>query len=218
MHALSSTIRVLMLIGLGLTLAMATGCPGPDDPECETIDDCGEGEICNEDGICEQETVDPCEGVSCPGGQTCEDGECVGTCCEPGTCATTPGAECDEALCLAGENPCVVNRECDPPCEDGEICNEDTLECEVECLHLGCPEPNERCNAETGECEVRPPAEGEIGYPCGEYGDPAADAECDDICGPHGFCSKSCRTDDECGAGAFCLPDLLSDGSGFCFA
>ena len=106
-------------------------------PECETDDDCADGEVCEEE-VCVPSVGQECSETSdCAEGLVCEEGVCVAPGCET-------AADCDDAdlcttdECTAGE---CVNTDVD--CLD-DVCDPADGEC-VECLIADDCEDDETC-------------------------------------------------------------------------
>jgi len=106
-------------------------------PGCETDDDCAEGEVCEEE-VCVPSVGQECSETSdCAEGEVCEEGVCVAPGCET-------AADCDDAdlcttdECTAGE---CVNTDVD--CLD-DVCDPADGEC-VECLIADDCEDDETC-------------------------------------------------------------------------
>lgn len=109
----------------------------------------------------------PCEtNAHCPGGATCDAaGQCVATleCASPADCGD--GEVCEAGACREGNDTDGVRyagepepETCDPndaaTCEPGEVCNPDTLTCEVAgslCTETAC-HPELTCGS-LGLCE-----------------------------------------------------------------
>jgi len=185
-------------------------------PECETDDDCADGEVCEEevcvvapgcetdddcaDGeVCEEEVCVPSVGQPCSETSDCAEGEV----CEEGECVVAPGCETDDdcaegEVCEEGE--CVVAPGCetDDDCAEGEVCEEEV------CV----PSVGQECS-ETSDC-----AEGEVceeGVCVAPGCETAADCDDADLC-----------TTDECTAGECvntdvdCLDDVCDPADGEC--
>jgi peptidoglycan-associated lipoprotein len=79
------------------------GCGGPKYPNCETDNDCHQGEFCV-NNLCQQ-----CRGdQDCPAGQSCVSGACQ---VPPGYCTTSadcgPGEECQNNTCVTARQSVV---------------------------------------------------------------------------------------------------------------
>jgi hypothetical protein len=220
----SGTARALLIAGLGLVLATATGCPSRD--QCEVHEDCAEGEVCSDDGFCEAFT-DLCADVTCPGAQTCDaaTGDCTGNCCTSNTCVGIPGSTCDEDRCRDGADACVAPS-CDPECGLNEVCNLATETCEPACIANRCDPVYYKCDedpgsATYGDCVPGMISEGEIGWPCSENAD-CTDGACIQIFNSDAlnFCTRACTDDAQCPVGSYCEAQvghcfLACDDSGF---
>ncbi len=103
--------------------------PTLDPSECQADDDCDEGFYC-EDGDClykaPDPTLDPSECQAdddCDEGLYCEDGDCVYKAPEgEGEKTCDDGFVYDDDLDMCVPEQIDMDKECDPPCGDGEKC------------------------------------------------------------------------------------------------
>jgi hypothetical protein len=189
-------------------------CVGPDGPECETDEECAEGELCDE-GECVPALPDCEADGDCAAGEVCEAGECVPAppdCEADGDCAE--GEVCEAGECVPAPPEC----ENDGDCAEGEICeSNECVPAPPECENDGDCAEGEIC--ESNECVPAPPecendgdcAEGEVcesnecvpGLECTE------DAECGEleICESNECVSVECKVDGQCDDEDDCTSD-----------
>lgn len=168
------------------------GDGGVPMPDCESDEECDDGDPCN--------GREECEGGSCvsPGTPDCDDGvACTVDSCADQECSHTP----DDSLCIEGDTCDATmgcgGRECDPaddgsedPCDDGNVCN-----------------GTERCMA--GTCRTDPPPDCDDGIACtvdacDESAGGCTNVPNDAICDDGLFCNgtETCDPDAGCGMGA----------------
>lgn len=205
--------------------------------QCESDDDCSEGNDCNLFGICTP-NGDREPGESCADDRfACGDG---GFCINYGTRYAQCTQRCERERDCEDGNTCFITETGEGFCiregerEQGEFCGDDPLSCEGICsgdavsFDSGafCVNPCERdvdcpgtsyCTevGEAGERYCQPDGELEQGDDCSL--DPFA-CERGSVCVGYGtgnaFCSQPCEADAECGAGNWCVP--VAEGQGYC--
>lgn len=210
-----------MVFSLGLIAC------GDDDPntksanQCETRDDCAEGQRCSQTGVCTDTSLSCERSSDCDFGDYCVEGEC-----QDGTCTTND--DCTDAICRSGTcaDGCASTEEC----PQGEICNMVVNRCEPAGCTTGSCQNFQTCDETldppacqfTGECSddsvcaayanqvddgneyvcssarqrciVRPP--------CGSDTDCRTNEICD-----NGQCRRGCRENTQCGLGEICSTD-----------
>lgn len=168
--------------------ACIAGTCGAPLGACNTDCECPLGQTCGEGGMCESPASDPCAGVECPEGQECVEG----------TCTDGGGSACD------------------PPCADGQVCNEATGVCEtpIGSLCSPCTEDAE-CGGAGNLCVPIGPGGNICGRACGTQADcpdsyvcrapgPDLPNQCLPLGGQCGGCMLT-----GCDVGEFCDPSTV---------
>ncbi|MBD3310523.1 hypothetical protein GF351_04850 [Candidatus Woesearchaeota archaeon] len=167
MSVLVFSVLVLMMFSAGTQCEM--DCP--DDSECDSDDDCAEGEVCMAWGLgtlvlgcgCFPEGTESCEtSADCDAGLVCCEGVCAEFCCDNEPCFTRccgygSGAYCapsDDFECCTSDTDCIDDNHCtDDSCDPVTgICLHEPITCEE-----SPPNPctDQACDPATG-CEFNP--------------------------------------------------------------
>ncbi len=149
MNSRTALFGALMVVGL----VLSTGCK-PKYPNCETDEQCQEGEFCV-NNLCQQ-----CrDNGDCPPGHECAEGACrqlPGYCTDSSQCSN--GQVCRNNQC----GPCISNGDC----PSGLVCMQGVCgqaECETDdecpaglvCVNYRC-KVDENAAAASGPCEMEP--------------------------------------------------------------
>lgn len=187
----------------------------PVECQCLGCSECAEGLTCVL-GLCVAGGPGDCAGVTCTGKKCTEDKHCDTLKCKGGTCQSAEwcaqDADCETKKCDVATSTCTTGGSEDPDtstgactadsCGEGQVCNEDTGECEEtggggggQQLCRACPGGEKDCGGpETATC---------VAFAASAY------------------CLTECVTNNECPSGYQCfnLPDVGSrciPGSGTC--
>lgn len=215
------SIRALLVAMLGFSLVSVVGCSSDPEQECETNDDCEEGQICNDDGECvgftisEEECTPETEDEDCAADEICLFGVCQEGCrttsdcgdnqvCEAEQCVNIPNSCEDDGDCPGSlkckDNTCVLECASNEDCNGGRVCG-DGGQCR-DCLGDDECDAGQVCSS--GRCAVLEAQCNEVGQACTPGAPTRIGFDCGRFEGEVGYtCKESCRTVDICTPGIY---------------